>query len=116
MMNPVALAIERGELESDNTGQLFPVYDNKRLRWDIEEYLTVHEEEKNFPRMRVVIRMMILVRPDKLAQQKRDFCNTYGRVQYMAQKCLSIIKQEEQRAGQPECVVTAPPWDQAEFA
>jgi hypothetical protein len=77
-------------------GRVFPQYDGKPLSWSIGLYFTYADESEGYPRMRTVIRALIVHRPEQVERERREmlkasFDRMFG---HQAKKCLAIIEDE----------------------
>lgn len=77
-------------------GYEFPVYGNELLSWSIDLYFTHKEEEKDFPRARVVIDAMMEKRPDQLERERRQLYRDSSDKMFghNARKLLKVIDEE----------------------
>ena len=85
--------IEYGKSEN---GFEFPMLNGELLSWSINLYMTLAEEQKDYPRARTVIRAMQERRPAQLDREryemlKGSFDRMFG---HNARKCLEVIEQE----------------------
>lgn len=77
-------------------GYPFPQYDGELLSWSLGLYFTLSEAERNYPKMRTVIRAMMEKRPDQLERErvelvKASFDRVFGT---NAKRCLIVIEEE----------------------
>jgi hypothetical protein len=77
-------------------GRVFPQYNGEALCWDIGAYGTWNEEKTGYPRMRAVIRAMMVHRPEQVERERREmlrasFNRMFGR---NAAKVLAVIEEE----------------------
>lgn len=85
-------------------GRLFPhVGDMKPLSWMIGS--TLEDERADYPKMRAVIRAMMVHRPEQLESERREllkasFDRMFG---HNAKKCLQVIEDEAHAMICPVC-------------
>jgi hypothetical protein len=77
-------------------GREFPHFEGQALSWDLNGYTSWHEEQRDYQRMRCVIRAMIEHRPAQLERERRDLLKAsldrmFG---HNARKVLAVLEQE----------------------
>ncbi len=80
----------------EQNGRLFPAHNGKALSWVIS---ATHEDRvEGFPRLRSVIRAMRELRPEQLAQERRELIkDSFGQLfGHNAKELLKVIESEVQ--------------------
>jgi hypothetical protein len=92
-------------------GRAFPTFEGAALSWSLGLYDTPAEAERDFPRMRAVVRAMLAHRPEQLARERRDLSRAcLGRMfGHNARRVLAVVDAEVLAAAGPP----APPAGEA---
>ncbi len=78
-------------------GREFPEYQGELLSWSIGLYNTFDEARIDYPKMRTVIRALLVYRPEQVERERREmlkasFGSLFG---HNARKVLTVIEQEQ---------------------